>query len=329
MAPDAWPLLARFPALKDRLAPEPLCLLPTPVAPLPALGAGAWIKRDDLSALPYGGNKMRKLEFVLPAIRQQGARRVITLGATGTNAGVATALMCQQAGLECVVHTFPQPDTDTVRRNRQRMEDAGARFRAHGSLLAAALAWQFSPGRLRRRNYYLPAGCSSPPATFGYVNAALELAAQVAAGQCPAPSRIVVAAGSGATVAGLAVGCALALPQTRVHAVQVAPARVGPVPVCHPATIRRMAQQASSTLCAADPELGPLVENWDWDEGYFGQGYGVSDERVSAAMAEAANQGLALESTYTGKAFAAFLDDLAATPDTPVLFWHTFNSQPD
>ena len=329
MAPDAWPLLARFPSLSEHLAPTPMCLLPTPVAPLQVAGTDAWIKRDDITASTYGGNKMRKLEFVLPAIRQQGAKRVITLGATGTNAGVATALMCEQAGLECLVHTFPQPDTETVRKNRARMEKAGARFRHHGSLLRAALAWQFSPGRLWRHNYYLPAGCSSPPATLGYVNAALELGKQVAAGQCPAPTRIVVAAGSGATVAGLAAGCALILPQTRVHAVQVAPARLGPIPVCHPDTIRKMIHQAWSTLSKADRSIGEMPDNWDWDESYYGEGYGVSDARVESAIKEARKHSLALESTYTGKAFAAFLDQLDCTPEEPVMFWHTFNSQPE
>lgn len=329
MAPEPWPILTRFPALRDTISPTPFCDLPTPVEPLTGLGPRAWIKRDDVSARAYGGNKMRKLEFVLPDIRQRGAQRVITLGATGTNAGVAAALMCEQAGLECIIHTFPQPETDTVRRNRARMEKTGATFRHHGSLLAAALAWQLSPARLNKRNYYLPAGCSSAPATLGYVNAVLELAEQVAQGQCPAPATIVVAAGSGATVAGLSVGCAIALPDTRIHAVQVAPAKLGPIPICHPATIHKFIDQAWTTLRAADPTLGEPAQNWDWDTKHYGQGYGVSDDSVDAALQKASAQGLKLEATYTGKGFAAFLEYLEKADSGPVMFWNTFNSQPE
>lgn len=328
MAPDPRPLLASFPGLARTLAPEPLCQLPTPVEPLPGLGAQAWVKRDDRCAAPYGGNKMRKLEFILPDIRRQGARRVITLGATGTNAGVAAALMCQQAGLECLIHTFPQPETETVRANQARMVRAGARFAHHGSLLAAALAWQLGLGRLSRNNYYLYAGCSNPPATFGYVNAAMELAEQVRAGQCPAPTRIVVAAGSGATVAGLAAGCALALPDTRIIAVQVAPARLGPFAVCHPATVDRMLQRAWHALRQEDPGLpAKPADNWTWTDRYFGAGYGVTDRQTDQALEQARASGLALEATYTGKAFRAFMDELGKA-EGPILFWNTFNSQP-
>ena len=85
-----WPLLERYPELA-MLNPSALCTLPTPVEPLPGLGANCWVKRDDISARPYGGNKLRKLEWILPDIRREDAHTVVTLGATGTNAGLATS----------------------------------------------------------------------------------------------------------------------------------------------------------------------------------------------------------------------------------------------
>lgn len=325
MAPEHWPLLAHFPALAGTLSPTALCNLPTAVDALPALSPRAWVKRDDQSAPGYGGNKMRKLEFVLPEISRQGAHTVVTLGATGTNAGVAAALACQRIGVGCEIHTFPQPETATVAENRQRMHDSGARFRHHRSLLGAALGWYLHPGRVLPGYYFLYAGCSNPVATFAYVNAMAELRAQVDAGQCPKPDHVVVAAGSGATVAGLVLGAQLFLPGCRVHAVRVAPSKLGPFNVCNEAVVRGMIRTAARTLAvtpAAGPE-DPLV----WHDRYYGDGYGVSDPAVVSALAVAADNGLTLEATYTGKAFACF-QDLLQGDNGNILFWHTFNSQP-
>ncbi|MGB1220320.1 MAG: pyridoxal-phosphate dependent enzyme, partial [Alcanivoracaceae bacterium] len=148
MAADYRPLLNRFPQLRASLAPTPLCDLPTPVQHLSSLGGHAWVKRDDLTASEYGGNKMRKLEFILADMDRHKARHVVTLGATGTNAGVAAALACHNTGRSCDIFTFPQPDTDTVRKNRALMEHYGARCLPRRNLLSAALGWYLHPGRL-------------------------------------------------------------------------------------------------------------------------------------------------------------------------------------
>lgn len=328
MAPDYRPLLNRFPQLRQSLAPTPLCDLPTPVQHLSSLGGHAWVKRDDISAAEYGGNKMRKLEFILSDMERQGARRVVTLGATGTNAGVAAALACQQSSRRCDIYTFPQPETETVRKNRALMARYGARCIARRNMLSAALSWYLHPGRLLPGWYFLYAGCSNPPATFAYINAVMELAEQVRNHECPAPAEIIVAAGSGATVAGLAIGCALALPHCTVTAVQVAPARLGPFAVCHPNVIEKMQGKAWKTLRDCDPTLPERpVQHWVWEDRYYGDGYGVSDAGTEKAMAVGAAHGLALDPTYSGKAFDCFLDTLDRRRE-PVMFWHTYSSAP-
>jgi D-cysteine desulfhydrase len=317
-----FPLLQRFPAL-SALQPIPLCNLPTPVETFPGK-ATLWIKRDDLTREDQGGNKPRKLEFVLADIRRRDADRVITLGATGTNAGVATALMCQRENLACEVITFPQPDSDIVRLNQQLMRGAGASLTARGSLFAAALNWYLHPRRLDRKSYFLYAGCSAPVATFAYVNAMLELAGQIDAGALPAPAHIVVAAGSGATVAGIIAGAALVLPAAEIHAVQVAPDRVGPFTACHPQVVEKMVATVWQSLRTADaslPEQCPT--RWQWHEDQFGDGYGVATPASRAAISEASQSGLALETTYSGKAFATALA-LTKQHRSPVLFWQTF-----
>ncbi|HEY8378082.1 MAG TPA: pyridoxal-phosphate dependent enzyme, partial [Nannocystis sp.] len=115
------PLFRRYPEAARRLPWLPLATLPTPVEPL-ALddtggdGARLWIKRDDQSGLPYGGNKVRKLEFILARARDLGATRLITAGATGSHHALATAVYGRRLGFDVTLCLFPQPLTDHVRR---------------------------------------------------------------------------------------------------------------------------------------------------------------------------------------------------------------------
>jgi D-cysteine desulfhydrase len=322
MAADSFPLLTRFPVLAP-LAPVALCNTPTPLEPF-AGRSNLWIKRDDLSRDDQGGNKPRKLEFVLADIRRRRATRVITLGATGTNAGVATALMCQREGLRCDVITFPQPDSDIVQLNQALMREAGAQLIPRQTLLMAALNWYLHPRRFDPRCYFLYAGCSAPVATFGYVNAMLELAQQWHEHHQSAPAHIVVAAGSGATVAGIIAGAALVMPDTEIHAIQVAPAKVGPFTACHPDVVRTMVKQVWHSLRAADPSLpGQCPTRWQWHDEFYGEGYGASTDLSQRALTLGAEHGLALEHTYSAKAFAA-AKALAEQHPEKVLFWQTF-----
>ncbi|MFP5384341.1 MAG: 1-aminocyclopropane-1-carboxylate deaminase/D-cysteine desulfhydrase [Gammaproteobacteria bacterium] len=322
-----WPLFDACPALADQLAPRALCDLPTPVQPLPAAGQVAWIKRDDLTHPQYGGNKMRKLEFVAAELQARHVRRVYTFGATGTNAGVAAALLCRELGIHCTVFTFDQPDSPTVRKNQSLMKHYGAELVHTGALWRTALTWYMHPRRLDPRSYFLFAGCSNPVATFGYVNAAFELRAQVSLGECPMPAEIVVAAGSAATLAGLTLGCALAGLPTRVVGVRVAPAKVGPFDACTAGVTRKMMAQALATLAAADSTFtGVHVPDVDLRDDWYGDGYGVPTLAGDAATRIAASDGIPLEPTYSAKAFAAFLDRLASV-NGPVLFWNTYSSR--
>lgn len=325
--PNRWPLFDDFPALADTLVPEALCDLPTPVQPLPSFGAQAWIKRDDLTHAEYGGNKLRKLEFIAADLRARRARHVYTFGATGTNAGVAAALVCRQLGIACTVFTFDQPPSATVEKNQALMRHYGARLVHIGPLWATALCWYAHPRRLDPRSYFLFAGCSNPVATFGYVNAAFELREQVAAGACPVPAEVVVAAGSAATLAGLTLGCALAGLPTRVIGVRVAPAKVGPFDACTPAVVATMMRQALARLAATGAPALPPLPAVDLRDDWYGAGYGIPSAAGDTAQGAAAAAGIALEQTYSAKAFAAFLERLPRAGG-PVLFWDTYSSRP-
>lgn len=328
MAADRWPLFEHFPALWAALDPIALCRLPTPVEPLATLSPNAWIKRDDISANEYGGNKMRKLEFVLRAIRQRGARHVITLGAQGSNAAVATAMVCQSQALDFTLISFPQPDSETVRHNQAMLQHYGANTLATPALSTAIGAWALHPARLSRRNFFMMAGCSTPEAVYAYINAALELARQVQSGHCPMPAHLVVPAGSCSTAAGLSIGASLALPGCRVHAIQVAPARLGPIDICSLGKVHHFREKAWQRLRREFPTLQAHPDdNLTWHDSYLGEGYGENTLQATAAISGAQRLGISLEHTYSGKAFAAFCDVLNKERGA-VLFWNTFNSQP-
>ena len=321
------PLFARYPELQGVLPWQSLAVLPTPVEVLPGLD-NAWVKRDDLTHSVYGGNKVRKLEFVGAEMRARGVKRAVTFGATGTNAGVAASLICQELGIALTVLTFDQPDSPTVQANQRLMRRLGARLVPCHSLLRTALAFYLHPGRLRDQTYFLFAGCSNPVGLFGYVNAALELADQVAAGQCPAPRAIVVPVGSNGTLAGLAVGLALSGLDTQLIGVRVAASHLGPIPTCTQGEVQKMITACVTMLRRHVPALAGLtVACPPLEERYFGDGYGVPTPAGQAAVARFAAMGIPLEGTYSGKAAAAFLDLLPAI-DGPVLFWNTFNSRP-
>jgi D-cysteine desulfhydrase len=311
-----WPLLDAFPELAA-LAPLQLCELPTPVEPLPSLSPRAWVKRDDVTHPVYGGNKMRKLEVVAAEILRKGKSRVVTFGGTGTNAGVAAAFVCREIGVACEVLTFDQPPSPVVDKNQALMKEYGARLVHVGSLFATALRWYAHPRRLDPKTYFMFAGCSNPVATFGYVNAAFELREQVAAGACPSPKEIVVAAGSGATLAGLTLGCALADIDCVVTGVRVAPSHVGPFEACTPGVVTRMMKACG----LGEPPPPVLVDD------AYGAGYGVGTDAGAAAIEVMAPLGISLEKTYTAKACDVFLRALKRD-DGDVLFWNTFSSRP-
>ncbi len=329
MKNHGWPLLREYPPLTQTLAPMALADLPTPVQAIPALGEHAWIKRDDISHPVYGGNKLRKLEFVLPEMQRRHARHVFTFGASGTNAGIAASMICRAAGLPCTIITFPQPESPTVQENRQWLQHFGAHIEAQPSLWRAVLRFYLHPARLRRDHYFLFAGCSNPVSTFGYVNAAFELREQIMAGQCPEPAEIIVAVSSASTLAGLSLGVALAGLNTRVRGIRVAAEKLGPFAACTPAVVKRLQDYALREMRRQG--LRPALQKAPaiiLDGNYFGAGYGHGSEAASAAIRKMqAATGLSLESTYSGKAAAAFLDSLQSATG-PVLFWNTFNSRP-
>ncbi|MCB1616276.1 MAG: pyridoxal-phosphate dependent enzyme [Pseudomonadales bacterium] len=318
------PLFARWPKLQAKLACEMLADLPTPVRTLEKLHPNAWVKCDDMSHSEYGGNKVRKLEFILPGLQERKIRHVITIGGVGSNSGVAVALLCKRYGMACTILVFHQPASETVEKNHALMRSCGARLVYVKTAVAAGLLYYLNTARLKKDTLFLWAGCSTTEAVFAYVNAMMELQEQVNAGLCPLPASIYVAVGSCSTVAGLTLGCALLNLPVTIKGVRVAPSHAGWIPACTDSIIKKQMKAALMLLSQAYPEYSgfPLPATHLLQD-YFGEGYGVETAAGARAMHIAKQRaGLSLEPTYTAKAFAAFLDGLDQNSQA-TLFWNT------
>ncbi len=308
-----------------------LTTLPTPVEPLERLGRAAciappWIKRDDRSGDLYGGNKPRKLELLLGAARARGRRRVLTFGGIGTHHGLATAACGRAAGLRTTLVLVPQPVTPHVRRCLLLLHALGAELHlAAGAADAARRGLGLlALGVLRGRPLALvPTGGTSVLGALGYVNAGLELAAQVRAGLLPEPAAIFVALGSGGTVAGLLAGLRLGGLSSRVVGVLVTDLL--------PPSRQRLLRLARACLARYAPAAGVRLspDDVEIERAFLGPGYGAATPEADAARHLLADsEGIALETTYTAKCLAAVLRR-AADPSLagrPVLFWNTFSS---
>jgi D-cysteine desulfhydrase len=282
-----------------------------------------FVKRDDRSAALYGGNKPRKLEWVLGDARARGVGRVMTFGGLGTNHGLATALYAVGLGFACDLVLVDQPVDDAVRRRLRQLLGAGGTLH-YGKSVAGAAAKALGILLRHPRTTIIPTGGSSPLGVLGFIDAGMELAEQVRRGELPEPARVYVAVGTGGTVAGLAVGLALGgLPSTVVGVLVT--------DILPPTTRRidRLARQALRLLRRAGIPVEPerLKLNVEIESGYVGAGYGHRTGRGVEAVALAERlEGLRLETTYTGKALGALLAR-ERDEDSPTLFWNSYSGQ--
>jgi D-cysteine desulfhydrase len=323
-------LSRRLPRLGAQFAVLPLATLPTPVTRHDIRIGGerhaVLVKHDEASGPLYGGNKVRKLEYLLHRARERGAARVATYGAAGSNHALATALYAPVAGLRCTCLLSHQPVQPGIGRKLLAHQQAGTEIVRFGGARPARVAIQRRC--LQGRGIaLLPMGGSNWIGTLGFVNAGLELAAQVGDRTFEPPSAVYVATGTLGTAAGIALGLALAGLDTEVRGIRVTDPRIA-----NPAALRRLLRKTAELMRRADASVpSDLVDRARvilYDD-FYGEGYGRSDARTEAAMAVAtAELGLALDSTYSGKALAALLSDLAAGRAGRPLFWNTANAVP-
>ena len=300
----------------DRFPRVSLGVFPTPIQRLDnisrLLGAEIFIKRDDLTGLGLGGNKLRKLEFLLAEAREQGVELVFTTGGAQSNHAMLTAAAAGKLGMKAVL-ILKKRGVTAPRGNLllERLMGTEVRFMDTDDY-ADIYAEMDRLGRESGRPYYkILCGGSNALGALGYVDCAREIRDQGAAFE-----HLICAEGSGGTMAGLALGAKLFLPGTRVHGMMVDSDPFEEI------TLRLMREaaallEAELALSAADFSLRDMV----------GPGYARPSEEGNAAVAlMAAQEGIFLDPVYTGKAFAGLLAmarEGAFAPGERVLFLHS------
>jgi D-cysteine desulfhydrase family pyridoxal phosphate-dependent enzyme len=323
---DRLRAIERFEAI-PRLA---LGHYPTPIEKLPRfrealLGKGGkgprlWIKRDDYSGAGFGGNKVRKLEYVLAAAQADGVDAVITCGGVRSNHCRVTAMLAARLGMECVL-VMNQPATPYPAKPASLAieEWVGARVIPVYRREDRAPEMECAAERLRkegRNPLVIPLGASAPLGAMGFVSAAAELAAQMEGKEIPF-DVVFVCSSSGGTQSGLEAGRQLFW-KPDVRLIGVSPD--DPTDSIE-STVRSILEGVGPMLgCTFDV----VPEVWD---GYIGDGYGIESPGGREALSLLARtEGILLDPVYTAKAMAGLIEAVRTgqiDADARVLFWHT------
>ncbi len=325
--------------VRAALAAQPrvsLAQLPTPlhdaVRLRDALGGPAQcprilIKRDDLTALGVGGNKARKLEYLVADAQAKGATTLITTGAVQSNHARMTAAAACVAGMRCVLVLTATTAEPALAGNLLLDRLYGATVRLVPSIdpmlavgqdeavVAEVVAEEIASGRVP---YVIPIGGSSGVGVFGYIGGTAELVEQLAAIKV-APSRLYFASGSRGTQAGLTLGAVLCAAPYLVYGVAVSAGEAEKIE-----RAKRIANEAATRLGLPERlDLPDLVT----DQSFIGEGYGIpTDAALEAIALVARTEAMLLDPCYTSKGMAALIQHVRSgelRPDETVVFLHT------
>ena len=314
----------------------PLAVLPTPIDDATrlrdALGGSSrcprvLIKRDDLTALGLGGNKARKLEYLVADALSQGATMLVTTGAVQSNHARMTAAAACVAGLRCVLVLTTTVDAPALAGNLLLDRLYGASVRLVPSVdpmlavgqddavVAEVVAEEHAAGG---RAYVIPVGGSSGIGVFGYVSGTAELVEQLDA-MAVSPTRLYFASGSRGTQAGLTLGAKSCEASYAVKGIAVSAGEPEKIE-----RAKRIANEAASRLGITERiDLPDLVT----DQGHIGEGYGIPTvAALEAIRVLAQTEAILLDPCYTSKGMAALIQHVRSgelSPDETVVFLHT------
>jgi L-cysteate sulfo-lyase len=320
----------------NQLPRYPLAHLPTPITDATrlreALGGPSkcpriLIKRDDLTALGLGGNKARKLEYLIADALARGAHTVITTGAVQSNHARMTAAAARIAGLKCVLVLTSRYDVPPVEGNLLLDYMFGAEVRFVPSddpmlavgrdedVVAAVVRQEQSAGRVA---YVIPVGGSSPVGALGYVSGTEELVGQLRAMDV-APTRLYFGSGSRGTQAGLTLGAKLSHAPYKLWGVAVSAGE--------PEKIVRAMNAANDAAVLLGVETRVGRQDLFTDQGFIGEGYGIATPLgLESIDLLARTEAILLDQVYTSKGFSALLAHVRAgevPPTDTVVFLHT------
>jgi L-cysteate sulfo-lyase len=314
--------------LTENLPRVSIAHLPTPLEEMPRLsealcGPRLFVKRDDQTGLATGGNKARKLEFLVADALEQGADTIITAGAAQSNHARQTAAAAAKFGLRCcLVLTGQSPSHWNG--NLLLDELLGAEVRWAGERDRSQVMEEVAEemARLGRTPYIIPLGGSIPLGSVGYVAAMEELMGQLAERNLQV-DRMIFATGSNGTHAGLAVGG-----KALGFAGQIEGISVGGTKEELKAGLEELVAETKAflglDLSFADEDGG---DRFIIHDAYIGEGYGkIGPSEREAIRLAARTEGLLVDPVYTGRALAGLIDLIRRGvfgKDETILFWHT------
>lgn len=324
--------------LLSHLPKARLGFFPTPCYKLKRLseelGVELFIKRDDFTGMNlFGGNKIRKLEYLLGDALDKGCEYVFTFGATQSNHAMQTAAACCKLGLKPVLYlvALVEPDEEDLRANLLLDRIFGAEVHVV-PLLAGETEEEAEDRALHMAReqmeelrgyghgcYEVPMGGASRVGSVGFIEGYTEMASQMAS-QGGLPDYIFHATGTGGTMAGLAAGRKLTGDDTKIISICVSP-KDNSYPV-RTAVLANESLALIGSSCRVDAGRDIHI-----DLNYYKPGYEMPNEAASSAIRLLARtEGLLLDPVYSGKAFAGLLDYIRSgkvPPKSRVLFWHT------
>ncbi|MDC9588053.1 D-cysteine desulfhydrase [Xenorhabdus sp. XENO-10] len=283
------------------------------------LGRDVYIKRDDLTPLAMGGNKLRKLEYLIADALQKKAKVIVTAGAIQSNHVRQTAAIAAKYGLKCVSlleNPIQNHDSNFLNNgNKLLTELFNTQCVMCDELTDPNMQMKELVDQLNLEDAYIvPVGGSNALGSLGYVRCALEIAEQ--SPKDVEFAAVIVASGSAGTHAGLAIGLHATLPQTPVIGVTVSRVTAEQEP-----KVSQLQQEISSLL---GQTTCPNVFLWD---NYFAPMYGMPNKKGSEAITLLAQkEGILLDPVYTGKAMAGLIDNVlnnSIESRKPLLFVHT------
>ena len=284
----------------------PLCVLPTPIVKMNRLSSmvnsNIFIKRDDLTGVAFGGNKNRKLEFLLADALEKKADVIITEGAVQSNHCLQTAVCTSKIGLDCeLVLSGPIPDNitgnlllnkimDVKLHSVPKSDDRKQKMQERATILE----------QMGKRVYLIPTGGSTDIGLLGYINCVKEVQ-EFSKKEKITFNSIIISTGSGGTHAGLILGCKFYYPDCKVIGITAADNKM------------ELEQHVHKIITDFHKSYNLQLNKNELDctifDNYFGEGYGIPTKEVIQTIKLVAKQeGLFLDPVYNGKAMVGLID---------------------